>query len=78
MSTDAPSPEAPPGAHRVTRPVRVSGDLGAQLADLAEYLDLGTAAYLDPLIRAQIEADHHAHGPGIRAMKAARARVRPR
>jgi len=64
---------APP---RPTRTYRVAGDLSEKLSELLEVLDITSADYLDPLVRAQIENDHKANLPAITALRKARERNR--
>ncbi|TXI11659.1 MAG: hypothetical protein E6Q76_02175 [Rhizobium sp.] len=60
---------------RGTHPFRIAGDIGDKLRDLLEYLDVKSAVYLDPIVRAKIEGDYRTHKKGIDARRKARAAV---
>ena len=75
--TDARKGDQPPEDEGGTRQVRVAGDLADMLGEIHDVTGEPTAQFLDPLIRASIEAEHVRLLPVIAAMKKARKRGRP-
>lgn len=59
-----------------TKLARLAEDLVEKLGEIIEVRgDTTVAAYLDPLVRAQIERDHLANKPAIAVLRSARARA---
>lgn len=56
----------------VSRPTRIAADLGEKLSELLEFMKISSAAYLDPLVRTQIENDHKTYSGAIALMRQAR------